>query len=286
MSSASLSGLLPPDSVECATARSVGLELNGLEERFASSSRLRSLAAAAEIRDGARHLAPLLTIKTTALLSKVGISFSIDTSTHTHPEDVHSYQKLHDILDRPRIRLSFSESHTSKPISLRPLAFRPKRSVPYKTIVDIAVHFFKMAKPRGLNTARKQVSTRRDNRWADAAYKKRALGNFYKTSPTGGSSQAKGIVLEKIGVEAKQPNSAIRKCVRVQLIKNGKKVAAFVPNDGCLNFVDENDEVLISGFGRAGKAKGDIPGVRFKVVKVSGVGLLALFKSKKEKPRS
>jgi small subunit ribosomal protein S23e len=108
-------------------------------------------------------------------------------------------------------------------------------------------------------------------------------------------------VLEKVGVEAKQPNSAIRKCVRVQLIKNGKKVTAFVPvrplaasylaqtlrqrsisqNDGCLNFVDENDEVLISGFGRSGKAKGDIPGVRFKVVKVSGVGLLALWKEKK-----
>jgi Ribosomal protein S12/S23 len=45
--------------------------------------------------------------------------------------------------------------------------------------------------------------------------------------------------------------------------------------------VDENDEVLISGFGRSGKAKGDIPGVRFKVVKVSGVGLLALWKEKK-----
>lgn len=123
------------------------------------------------------------------------------------------------------------------------------------------------------------------------------MGNTYKTSPTGGSSHAKGIVLEKVGVEAKQPNSAIRKCVRVQLIKNGKKVTAFVPvsnlscpcsvvltsgkNDGCLNFVDENDEVLISGFGRSGKAKGDIPGVRFKVVKVSGVGLLALWKEKK-----
>lgn len=48
-----------------------------------------------------------------------------------------------------------------------------------------------------------------------------------------------------------------------------------VPNDGCLNFVDENDEVLLAGFGRKGKAKGDIPGVRFKVVKVSGVGLSA-----------
>lgn len=68
---------------------------------------------------------------------------------------------------------------------------------------------------------------------ADKAYKKRALGNIYKTSPTGGSSHAKGIVLEKVGVEAKQPNSAIRKCVRVQLIKNGKKVVAFVPVRAC-----------------------------------------------------
>ena len=41
-------------------------------------------------------------------------------------------------------------------------------------------------------------------------------------------------------MEAKQPNSAIRKCVRVQLVKNGKKVAAFVPNDGCLNLIEPN----------------------------------------------
>jgi small subunit ribosomal protein S23e len=171
-------------------------------------------------------------------------------------------------------------------------------------------------KPRGLNAARKLRNHRREGRWADLSYKKRLLGTAYKSSPFGGSSHAKGIVLEKVGVEAKQPNSAIRKCVRVQLIKNGKKVTAFgrfltiwrwmkgvgrrwrsrwtdadqtpftVPNDGCLNFVDENDEVLLAGFGRKGKAKGDIPGVRFKVVKVSGVGLSALWKEKKEKPRS
>ena len=88
------------------------------------------------------------------------------------------------------------------------------------------------------------------------------------------------------GVEAKQPNSAIRKCVRVQLIKNGKKITAFVPRDGCLNFVVENDEVLIAGFGRSGHAVGDIPGVRFKVVCVSKTSLLALFRGKKEKPHS
>ena len=40
------------------------------------------------------------------------------------------------------------------------------------------------------------------------------------------------------GVEAKQPNSAIRKCVRVQLIKNGKKITAFVPKDGSLNVIE------------------------------------------------
>ncbi|GAO49062.1 hypothetical protein G7K_3223-t2 [Saitoella complicata NRRL Y-17804] len=132
-------------------------------------------------------------------------------------------------------------------------------------------------KPRGLNSARKLRNHRREQRWADEAFRKRLLGTVFKSSPFGGSSHAKGIVLEKIGVEAKQPNSAIRKCVRVQLIKNGKKVTAFVPNDGCLNFVDENDEVLLAGFGRKGKAKGDIPGVRFKVVKVLTLGLRCRF---------
>ncbi|KAI9224857.1 putative ribosomal protein S28 [Blastocladiella britannica] len=142
------------------------------------------------------------------------------------------------------------------------------------------------SKPRGLNAARSLQNRRRDQRWSDSSFKKRALGTAFKSSPFGGSSHAKGIVLEKIGVEAKQPNSAIRKCVRVQLIKNGKKITAFVPNDGCLNYIDENDEVLIAGFGRKGRAVGDIPGVRFKVVKVSGVSLLSLYKEKKEKPRS
>ncbi|CAL8999414.1 unnamed protein product [Prunus brigantina] len=142
-----------------------------------------------------------------------------------------------------------------------------------------------MGKTRGMGAARKLKDHRRRQRWADKSYKKSHLGNEWK-KPFAGSSHAKGIVLEKIGIEAKQPNSAIRKCARVQLIKNGKKIAAFVPNDGCLNYIEENDEVLIAGFGRKGHAVGDIPGVRFKVVKVSGVSLLALFKEKKEKPRS
>eukprot|EP00475_Leptophrys_vorax_P042800 TRINITY_DN80671_c0_g1_i1.p1 TRINITY_DN80671_c0_g1~~TRINITY_DN80671_c0_g1_i1.p1 ORF type:complete len:146 (-),score=40.88 TRINITY_DN80671_c0_g1_i1:60-497(-) len=141
-------------------------------------------------------------------------------------------------------------------------------------------------KPRGIRAARKLKNKRREQRWARKQYKKKHLGTALKANPFEGASHAKGIVLEKIGIEAKQPNSAIRKCVRVQLIKNGKKIAAFVPNDGCLNFIDENDEVLVSGFGRKGRAIGDIPGVRFKVVKVAGTALSALYSGKKDKPRS
>mgnify|MGYP003573404789 CR=1 FL=1 len=141
-------------------------------------------------------------------------------------------------------------------------------------------------KPSGINAARKLRVHRRTQRWKQKAYKKGHSVFAMKANPFGGATMAKGIVLEKIGVEAKQPNSAIRKSVRVQLIKNGKKIAAFVPRDGCLNYVDENDEVLVAGFGRRGHAVGDIPGVRFKVVKVAGVSLLALYKEKKEKPRS
>mmetsp|Transcript_150490 Transcript_150490/g.288335 ORF Transcript_150490/g.288335 Transcript_150490/m.288335 type:complete len:146 (+) Transcript_150490:48-485(+) len=138
-------------------------------------------------------------------------------------------------------------------------------------------------KPRGYNAARKLRVHRRAQRWAQKSYNKSHSVSAMKANPLGGSSMAKGIVVEKIGIEAKQPNSAIRKCVRVQLIKNAKKIAAFVPRDGCLNFVDDNDEVLIAGFGRRGHAVGDIPGVRFKVVKVAGCSILALFLGKAEK---
>ena len=141
-------------------------------------------------------------------------------------------------------------------------------------------------KPSGLRSGRKLANHRREERWSSKKYNKSHSVSHMKANPLGGSCMSKGIVVEKIGLEAKQPNSAIRKGVRVQLIKNGKKIACFVTRDGCLNFVDENDEVLVAGFGRSGHAVGDIPGVRFKVVKVSGVSLLSLYKLKKEKPRS
>lgn len=60
-----------------------------------------------------------------------------------------------------------------------------------------------------------------------------------------------------------------------------------VLGEGLVLFVlQENDEVLVAGFGRKGHAVGDIPGVRFKIVKVANTSLIALFKGKKERPRS
>lgn len=101
----------------------------------------------------------------------------------------------------------------------------------------------------------------------------------------GGIPQARGIVTEKVGIEAKQPNSAIRKCVKVQLIRNGRQITAFAVGDGAINYIDEHDEVLVEGIGgRMGRSYGDIPGVRYKVIKVNNVSLDMLVKGKVEKP--
>ena len=139
-------------------------------------------------------------------------------------------------------------------------------------------------KPHGLNAGRKLRTLRKKKRWGQQKYIKR-LGGSAKHNPFGRAPCASGIVVEKIAVEAKQPNSACRKCVRVQLKKNGRGITAFVPLDGSLDYIDENDRVLCAGLGRRGKAVGDLPGVRFKVVHVAGLGLRALFLKKKDKPR-
>jgi small subunit ribosomal protein S12 len=139
--------------------------------------------------------------------------------------------------------------------------------------------------PKGLNTARKLGLDRQKHRWSDRYYARRTLHLKEKSDPLEGSAQAKGVVLEKVGIEAKQPNSAIRKCVKVQLIKNSRQITAFAVGDGAINFIDEHDEVLVEGIGgRMGRSYGDIPGVRFKVIKVNNVSLNELVKGRKEKP--
>jgi len=143
-----------------------------------------------------------------------------------------------------------------------------------------------MAKsPLGLFAGRVLKAKKKKQRWSISTYKRRELGLDRKSNPFAGAPQARGIVLEKVGIEAKQPNSAVRKCARVQLIKNGKSITAFLPRDGAMNFIDEHDEVHVEGMGATqGGAMGDIPGVRFKIFKVNDTSLKELISGKKEKP--
>jgi small subunit ribosomal protein S12 len=138
---------------------------------------------------------------------------------------------------------------------------------------------------KGMYAVRKLKKDRKKFRWSDRGYIRRTLRLDVKADPLERSPQARGIVLEKVGVEAKQPNSAIRKCVKVQLIKNGKQITAFCPGDGAINFIDEHDEVTVERIGgRMGGSYGDLPGVRFKVIAVNNVSLNELVHGRKEKP--
>jgi small subunit ribosomal protein S12 len=138
---------------------------------------------------------------------------------------------------------------------------------------------------KGINAARKLKKSRKKQSWSDRYYKRRVLHLKEKSDPLGGVAQAKGIVIEKVGIEAKQPNSAIRKCVKIQLIRNGRQITAFTPGDNAIGFIDEHDEVVVEGIGgRMGRSYGDIPGVRFKVIKVNDVCLQELVRGKVEKP--
>lgn len=138
----------------------------------------------------------------------------------------------------------------------------------------------------GLKNANKLIKRRKKFRWKDRKYKVRTLNLYAKADPLEGANQAKGIVLQKVQKEAKQPNSAMRKCCKVQLIKNGKSVTAFIPGNLAQKFIDEHDEVLIERIGgKQGRTKGDIPGVRFKVIKVNDQPLHLLVNGKIEKGR-
>ena len=138
----------------------------------------------------------------------------------------------------------------------------------------------------GLLGATKIIKNRRRFRWSDSRFKKAKLGLYAKSDPLEGKSQAKGIVLEKVQKEAKQPNSAMRKCCKVQLIKNSKKVTAFIPGNLAQKFIDEHDEVIIERIGgKQGRSKGDIPGVRFQVIKVNDQPLSMLVSKRIEKGR-
>ncbi|MFH1722861.1 MAG: 30S ribosomal protein S12 [Candidatus Altiarchaeota archaeon] len=139
---------------------------------------------------------------------------------------------------------------------------------------------------RGEFAASNLGKNRRKFRWKKNDYARRVLKLKQRHDPLEGSNQARGIVLEKVGIEAKQPNSAIRKCVRIQLIKNGRQLTAFCPRNKAITFIEEHDEVLIEGLGgRKGRSMGDLSGVRYKVIKVNDISLNELVRGRKEKPQ-
>ncbi|MCK4883429.1 MAG: 30S ribosomal protein S12 [Candidatus Diapherotrites archaeon] len=134
--------------------------------------------------------------------------------------------------------------------------------------------------------AKKLKLNRKKWKWKSPKFKNRALKIKEKKDPLRGAPQSRGIVIEKTVVEAKQPNSALRKCVRVQLIKNGIQITAFAPKDKAIQQIDEHDEVTVEGIGGAqGGPKGDIPTVKWSVCKVNDISLDAILKGKKQKAR-
>ena len=141
-------------------------------------------------------------------------------------------------------------------------------------------------KTNGFGAGKKLKDRRKHNRWQNQWYKRRVLRLKAKSDPLKGAPQAKAIVLAKIQKEAKQPNSAMRKCVSCQVMKNGKKVQAFVPGYNAIKLINEHDEVLIECIGGTkGRAKGDIPGIKWQVIKINDQSLKALLSGRIEKGR-
>lgn len=140
-------------------------------------------------------------------------------------------------------------------------------------------------KPQGKFAAKKLKERRKQFKFSKKDFYKRYFDLYKKTDPLEGSPQGKGIVLKKVEIEIKQPHSGLRKCVKVQLTKNGRVVTAHVPGWQAIEHIDEHDTVLVerAGGGQRG-AYGDIPGVKFKVIKVNDVSLEEIVRGRKEKP--
>ncbi|MFH1520637.1 MAG: 30S ribosomal protein S12 [Candidatus Micrarchaeota archaeon] len=128
--------------------------------------------------------------------------------------------------------------------------------------------------------------TRKKHKWLSKRWKRRTLKLKEKFDPLEGAPQAKAIVLEKVVLEQKQPHSGLIKCVKCQLLKNGKVVTAHAVRNKAITFIDEHDEVLLAGLGGSQRGQmGSIPGVRYKVVAVNNIDLQMLRKGKKEKAK-
>jgi ribosomal protein S12 len=142
-------------------------------------------------------------------------------------------------------------------------------------------------KPKGYKAARNLRALRNKTFWKQKDERKKVQLS-YITNPFYKSGYAEGIVIEKgacLKKNRRRSNWGRHHLVRAQLIGSGKKIWAAVPHDCGLQYIDENDTVLMAKV-RKGKNIGDYSeGIKYKVLKVQGICLKALAQEKKEKPR-
>lgn len=141
-------------------------------------------------------------------------------------------------------------------------------------------------KPRGLNAGKKLKQRREKFLYAKKDLKNMKTKRYKKTDPFGGAPLARAIVLQKAEIEVKQPHSGLRKIIKAQVIKNGRTVTAYAGyGPGCIKKIDEHNVVLLERLGGPQRrAYGDMPGVKFRVVKVNGVAIKEIVSGRKEKP--
>jgi small subunit ribosomal protein S12 len=140
--------------------------------------------------------------------------------------------------------------------------------------------------PKGEFAAKELIKKRKKHRMLNKWWKRKYFKLKKKFDPVGTVPMAKGLVLQKFVLQQKQPHSGLIKCVRVQLVKNGKVVGAYVPYDGTINFIEEHDEVTIQGMGGSQRGQmGSIPGLKYRVIAINGVDAFQIVKGKKEKPK-
>ncbi len=138
---------------------------------------------------------------------------------------------------------------------------------------------------KGLYAARKLIKNRKKFRWAKKDLFRKRSGLWKKYDPLEGAPMARGLVLQKVVVGVKQPHSGLRKCVKVQILKNGKVVTVYCPGVNAIKIINEHDEVVIERLhAPQRRAFGDMPGVKFRVIKVAGVCLKEILRGKKQKP--
>lgn len=140
-------------------------------------------------------------------------------------------------------------------------------------------------KTRGLFNGRMLLKRKERVRFSKNRSRSQFFHLWRKYDPLEGAPQAKGIVLEKVEITPKKPSSGKRKSCKVQLTKNGKMVTAYIPRSKGQTFVDEHNDVVVERIGGAQKgARGDLPGVKFRVITVNGISLKELVKGRKQKP--